>query len=61
MKHIRLNCAKCGGQKFAGEEYYTAGEYYVDVTCISCADTKDIKVNDFKRFVAELAKKRGIK
>jgi len=59
MNHIRLTCDKCGGQKFAGAEYYSLGEYYVDITCVVCSDTKDVKVKDFKRFIAKLSKKRG--
>jgi hypothetical protein len=59
MKTVRLKCAHCGGPKFIGEKYYTNGTYYVDVTCVTCSDTKDIKVEDLDRFLSKLSKLRG--
>lgn len=58
-KNIKLKCAKCGGPKFAGEEYYFAGTYYVDITCLACADSKDIKVSDFENFLKLLKHHKG--
>lgn len=54
MKHIRLKCSKCGGAKFIGETYYAAGDYYVDVTCIICSDTKDIKLDELKKLLNKI-------
>lgn len=56
MIYPKLKCAKCGGIKFVGEEYYAYGTYYVDVTCVICSDTKDIKVEDLNRFLEKLTK-----
>lgn len=50
-KKLRFKCAKCKGPKFIGEEFYFAGEKYVDLTCAACADSKDIKVSDLEAFV----------
>jgi transcription elongation factor Elf1 len=58
MKNIRLQCAKCGQQKFIGASYYANGEYYVDVTCVACGDTKDIEVKKLEEFIRRLSKKR---
>jgi hypothetical protein len=59
MKTVRLKCAKCGGQKFIGEKYYLNGTYYIDVTCVVCSDTRDVKVEDLNRFLEKLSKHRG--
>ena len=59
MKTVRLKCAKCSGQKFIGEKYYLNGTYYVDVTCVVCSDTRDVKVEDLNRFLEKLSKHRG--
>lgn len=59
MKTVRLKCANCGGPKFIGEDYYLNGTYYVDVTCVTCSDTRDIKVDDLKKFLEKLSKHRG--
>lgn len=60
MQNIRLKCAHCGGPKFVGEEYYSNGSMYVDITCVKCSDSKDIKVEDFKKFLNKLSKQRKI-
>lgn len=60
MNHIRLKCSTCGGPKFVGEEYYLNGSMYVDVTCVKCSDSKDIKVEDLRRFLSKLKAQRRI-
>lgn len=50
----RLICNKCGGIKFIGDSYYAYGTYYVDVTCVTCADTKDISVEKLNTFLSAL-------
>lgn len=59
MRTIRLKCSQCGGPKFIGEQYYLNGTYFVDVTCVICADTKDIEVAKLKTFLSQLQKQRG--
>ena len=54
MKNIRLQCSKCGRQKFIGADYYANGTYYVDVTCVVCGDTKDIEVAKLEAFLETL-------
>jgi hypothetical protein len=59
MHAIKLKCSNCGGLKFIGDQYYAYGKYYVDVTCVICADSKDIEVPRMQRFLKLLAEKRG--
>lgn len=59
MHTIRLKCSTCGGPKFIGDQYYAYGKYYVDVTCVICADSKDIEVSRLTRFLTLLAEKRS--
>jgi hypothetical protein len=54
MKQVRLKCAKCKGLKFIGDPYYAHGAYYVDVTCVVCADSKDIEVKQLEKFLKDL-------
>jgi len=54
IKGLRFKCSKCGGPKFAGEEYWFAGEYYIDITCAICADTRDVKLSFLKDFVSKM-------
>lgn len=54
---VKLKCAKCGGQKFIGEQYRAFGTYYVDLTCVVCSDTKDVPVDKLNALLAELEKK----
>ena len=58
IKSIRFKCSKCGGPKFAGEEYWFAGEYYIDLTCAVCADSKDVKVSFLQDFVSKMNNSR---
>lgn len=39
-----FRCVFCGGKKMIGSQYYAMRRNWVDVTCIHCADTKDIEV-----------------
>lgn len=59
MNNVRLKCSHCGGPKFIGERYYNGGVYYVDITCVVCAHTKDIKVSDLEIFLTRLSRQRG--
>lgn len=52
----RLVCKNCGGIKFVGDPYYAYGTYYVDVTCVVCADSKDIELEKLEAFINTLAK-----
>jgi len=56
--NFRFKCKRCGGLKFIGEEYYAFGIYYVDVTCVKCADSKDIEVSELNRLIDKLSKKK---
>ena len=55
----RLICKNCGGLKFVGDPYYAYGSYYVDVTCVTCADTKDIEINKLRKFLNALTGQKG--
>ena len=57
MKSIRLQCSNCRQQKFIGASYYANGTYYVDVTCVTCGDTKDIEVKKLEAFLEKIEKK----
>ncbi len=57
--NFRFKCKKCGGFKFIGEEYYAFGAYYVDVTCIKCADSKDIEVSELNKILSQLNNQKG--
>lgn len=54
---IRFNCKICGGVKFIGDPYYAFGTYFVDVTCLTCSDTKDIEVEKLNKILRALNKK----
>lgn len=56
--NFRFKCKRCGGLKFIGEEYYAFGIYYVDVTCVKCADSKDIAVSELNKLIDKLSKKK---
>lgn len=51
---VKLKCNKCGGQKFIGDEYYALGTYYVDITCVVCADSVDVEVEKLNKFLKKL-------
>lgn len=54
-------CKRCSGVKFIGDTYHALGTYWVDVTCIKCADSVDIEVDVLEKFIKKLkiAKLRG--
>lgn len=52
----RLICKNCGSLKFIGDPYYAYGTYYVDVTCVSCSDSRDISVEKLNEFLRVLEK-----
>lgn len=49
-----MKCSKCGGLKYIGEEYYSLGELWVDVTCIQCAHSVDIEVSKLNAFIEKV-------
>jgi hypothetical protein len=53
---VRLTCSSCGGAKYIGEEYYALGDTWVDVTCIKCGHSADIKVNDLHKMLEKIKK-----
>jgi hypothetical protein len=46
-----MKCTRCSGFKYVGEPFHLFGEFWVDVTCIQCAHSVDIRVEEFNRFV----------
>lgn len=53
---LRFVCKHCGGAKVAGEQYYALGEDWIDITCVKCSHSKDIKVKDLKDLVDKINK-----
>ena len=49
-----MKCKNCGGVKYVGDQFYALGDLWVDITCVNCAHSVDIRVNDFNKFVAEV-------
>lgn len=60
MTNVRLKCSVCKGPKFIGEPYYSCGAYYVDVTCVICADSKDIEVEKLNVFLEKLNQEKVV-
>jgi len=54
---INWICKRCGGTKYIGEQYYSLGELWVDVTCIQCAHSVDIEVAKLEKFIEQTQKK----
>lgn len=42
--------------KFVGEEYHAFSEMWVDITCLKCADSTDIRVSELNSLVAKINK-----
>lgn len=53
---LKFVCKHCGGTKVAGEQYYALGENWIDVTCVKCSHSKDIKVKDLQDLVDKINK-----
>ena len=49
-----MKCKYCNGAKYVGEEFYLFGELWVDITCLNCAHSVDIKVEEFNKFVEKV-------
>jgi hypothetical protein len=49
-----MRCVKCGGIKCVGEEYYSLGKYWVDVTCIKCGHSADIQVDKLNKILEKI-------
>ena len=60
MTNVRLKGSVCKGAKFIGDPYYSCGTYYVDVTCVICADSKDIEVEKLNVFLEKLNQEKVV-
>jgi hypothetical protein len=58
---VPLKCINCGGLKYIGEPYHAFGHWFVDVTCLICAHSRDAEVNDLKSFLSKLEKHTVLK
>lgn len=56
ISEVNLYCKKCGGTKYIGDEYYALGDMWVDVTCIKCSHSTDIRVNEMKEILSKISK-----
>lgn len=53
---VPFKCKHCGGMKYVGDLYHAFGSWYVDVTCLVCADSKDIEVSKLNWLIKALNK-----
>jgi len=51
---VYMRCIKCGGRKYIGEQYYSLGQYWVDVTCIKCGHSADIQVDKLNKILEKI-------
>lgn len=51
---LSFKCSNCGGRKYVGDEYYAMSKWFVDITCISCAHSKDIEVIELYKLCLKL-------
>jgi len=51
-----MKCKRCGGLKYIGEEYHALDRYWVDVTCLQCAHSKDIETTKLYDLLVKLKK-----
>jgi hypothetical protein len=56
ISEVNLYCKKCGGTKYIGDEYHALGDMWVDVTCIKCSHSVDIRVSEMKQILSKLSK-----
>jgi hypothetical protein len=42
--------------KFVGEEYHAFSEMWVDITCLKCSDSTDIRVVDLNNLISKINK-----
>lgn len=54
IKPSHLECSNCGGFKMVGTQYYAMKKNWVDVTCLSCSDSKDIEVKKLNQVLKAL-------
>jgi hypothetical protein len=52
--NVPLKCARCKGMKYIGQPYHAFSVWYVDVTCLICAHSKDIEVSELKTLLKKL-------
>lgn len=48
---FKMKCKHCGGTKYVGDEFHLFGEMWVDITCLMCSHSVDIRVKEFNDFV----------
>lgn len=48
---VPLKCSNCKGLKYIGDPYHAFGKWYVDITCLICADSKDVEVDKLKKLL----------
>lgn len=51
-----FKCINCGGMKYIGETYHAFSTWYVDVTCLICAHSRDIEVTRLNFIINALNK-----
>lgn len=51
---VDFRCTFCGGKKMLGSQYYAMRKNWIDVTCIHCADSKDIEVRKLNKILRSL-------
>jgi hypothetical protein len=49
-----FRCTFCGGKKMIGSQYYAMRKNWVDITCIHCADSRDIEVRKLNKILRSL-------
>ena len=53
---VKFYCPKCKSMKFVGEEYHAFSEIWIDITCLKCAGSTDIRVNDLNNLISKINK-----
>jgi hypothetical protein len=56
---LAFKCSRCGGRKCIGDEYYAMSQWFIDITCLNCADSKDIAVIDLLNLCHKLGDKNA--
>jgi hypothetical protein len=49
--YFPMKCARCGGLKYVGEEYYAMERFWVDVSCFQCSHSVDIECDKLIKFL----------
>lgn len=53
---VPLKCFYCKGMKYIGEPYHAFSQWFVDITCLVCAHSRDIEVIRLEKFLKSLEK-----